>query len=261
MNNIVPTNAPSIFDVLKALTTLEQNAIVRPANPPPGIAGFLFDIKGEESITLESDVTDNYVENNTAIQDQVGLRPEKVSVEGMVAEIAQTTQQVDEVTKQNDALPMNTALQPEYTEIQIDQIAEAEKAEALEVQSKIKTQSLDGFFNSRTAITNGKQARAFSYFYQLWKGRQLFTVDTPWGFFTDMIIENIRVSQDETTRIVSKFRINFKKMRFAEQIIISSGQLAGRAALQAADKTQNGVAGKEAMDTPKNESWLYQLSR
>jgi hypothetical protein len=76
-----------------------------------------------------------------------------------------------------------------------------------------------------------------------------------------MIIENLRASQDETTRIVTKFRINFKKMRFAEQIIISSGQLAGRAAVQAADKTQNGVAGKEPMDTPKNESWLYQLSR
>lgn len=261
MNNIVPTNQPSIFDILKALTTLEKNAIVRPNNPPPGVAGFLFDIKGEESVVLESNITDNYVENNTAIQDQIGLQPERVSLEGYVAEIAQTIQQQDQIAKENDALPLEPALAPEYTEIQLDEFAAAEEAKTLEVQSKISTQSLDGFFNSRTAISTGKQAKAFSYFYQLWKGRQLFTVDTPWGFFTDMAIEKVHVTQDETTRVVSKFRLTFKKILIAEQIIIASGQLAGRAALQAADKTQNGVAGKEPMDTAKNQSWLYQLSR
>lgn len=259
--NIVPTNSPSIFDLLKTLTTLQTNAIVRPANPPPGVAGFLFDIVGEESIMLESAITDHFVENNTAIQDQIALLPEKVTLDGFVSEIAQAVSEKDQIAKEADRLPLEPSFNPEYTEIQLDKIEAAEEEKALEVQGKTDTQSLDGFFNSRTVITNGKQAKAFAFFYQLWKGRQMFTVDTPWGFFTDMAIESIKVTQDETTRIVSKFQLKLKKMRFAEQVVIASGQLAGRAALQSADKTQNGVAGKEEVSAEKNESWLFQLTK
>lgn len=261
MSNIVPTSSPSVFDSLDVLTTLEKNAIVRPANPPPGVAGFVFDINTEESVDLQSDITDNYVEDNTAIQDQIALRPEIVSVRGLVGELAQTETQKDEIAKAVAALPSNPDLQPEYTDIQLKEFSEEDQKKALTVQAQTETQSLDGYFNARSPITTGKQVKAFAYFYQLWKGRQLFTVDTPWGFFTDMAIQSLRVSQDASSKYFSDFVLVFKKMRFAEEIKIAAGQLAGRCALQSADKTNNGVAGKEDLDTTKNQSWLSQLTK
>jgi hypothetical protein len=50
-------------------------------------------------------------------------------------------------------------------------------------------------------------------------------------------------------------------MRFATTIVIKRGQLSGRAVLQSVEKTDNGVAGKDPITAPKNQSWLRQLSQ
>lgn len=259
MSNIVPTDSDSIFRGLDSLTTLERNAIVRPNNPPPGIAGFVFDINVEDSVDIQSDITDHYVENNTAIQDQIALRPEVITVRGLVGELIQASEQVDAVQKALDSLPVNETLTPEYTEEQLAQLQEEQLLEEIEVEALVDDKSLDGYFKARTPQTGDRQSRVFAYFYNLWKGRQLFTVDTPWGFFTDMAIQSLRVNQDSTTKYVSDFIITFKKIRFAENVIISSGQLAGRVAQQSAEQTNNGVAGKEPVTEQKNQSLLYWL--
>ncbi len=82
---IIPTDSPSIYD---QLTTLDRAAIVRPNNPPPGIAGFLFDIDLEQFMELLSEITDNAIEDNTMLQDNIALLPERVTVRGIVAELA-----------------------------------------------------------------------------------------------------------------------------------------------------------------------------
>lgn len=261
MSNIVPTDQPSVYLGLDKLSTLEKNSIVRPNNPPPGIAGFLFDIPLEESIQIESDITDNYVEDNTAIQDQVALKPEIVTVRGLVGELVQTKDQIDNINAQPNPLPLNADLEPEYTEIQQTEFADDEATAAQDVASQTDSQSLDNYFEDRTPITTGKQTKAFAYFYQLWKGRQLMTVDTPWGFFTDMVIQSLRVSQDAASKMESDFTLVFKKMRFAQEVVISSGQLAGRCALQSTTQTNNGIAGKDPVTDTKNQSWIIQLTK
>jgi len=40
-----------------------------------GQPALLFHYEGEQRATIESDITDHYVEDNTAIQDQIALRP------------------------------------------------------------------------------------------------------------------------------------------------------------------------------------------
>lgn len=259
-SNIVPTNEPSIYTGLDKLTTLEKNAIIRPSNPPPGIAGFLFDLVEEDTVNLESDISDNFIENNTTIQDQIGLRPEMVTVRGLVGEIVQTEAQADAVAKEPVPLPTNTELEPALTDVQIAELAEQKETKEREVSAVTDTQSLEGYFSARSPITNSRQSKTFSYFYELWKGRVLSTVDTPWGYFTDMAIQSFRANQDGSSRFFSSFAITFKKMRFATTIIIRRGQLSGRAVLQSAATTDNGVAGKDPITAPKNQSWLRQLS-
>lgn len=260
MDNIVPTNKPSVYEDIKNLTTLQKNAIVRPTNPPPGIAGFVMDVPMEDSVKLESDITDHFVEDNTTVQDQIALKPEEVTVHGLVGELAEVTAQEDAIAKQVLALPVNVALQPEYTDIQQDELDEEDLEDEQNASAQTDTESLDGYFNSRAPKVDGKQSQAFAYFYQLWKGRQLFTVDTPWGFFTDMAIKSLTATQDATTRLITDFSITFKKMRFAQAVTISSGQLAGRCAFQQAPQTNNGQAGKEPVNSTQNQSWLKQLA-
>ena len=117
MKNIIPSENvgdtfKSNFDLIQALSTLQDLALVRPNNPPEGISGFLFDIVGDESISLESDITDNFVENNMAIQDQIALRPEIVTVHGLVAELTNANQPKPVFNPPADPLPLNTPMVP-----------------------------------------------------------------------------------------------------------------------------------------------------
>lgn len=258
-SNIVPTNQPSVYTKLDTLSTLKKNAIVRPNNPPPGVAGFVFDIVVEDNVELAADVTDHYVEDNTAVQDHVALKPEQVTVRGLVGEIALTQDQQDQVADQVDALPLNEELLPPYTDVQLQEYAE----EALQAQAEEAAltgdQSLLGVFDSSVPLPATKQSRAFAYFYQLWRGRELFTVDTPWGFFTDMVILSLRATQGEETKYISDFTIVFKKIRKAQELQVSPGQIAGRAEQQLSPASNNGVLGAEDPTPKQSESILHNL--
>ena len=56
---------------------------ILPVQPPK----FLFHYEGENAVNLESDITDHYVEDNTAIADQIGLTPEMITVQGFIGEL------------------------------------------------------------------------------------------------------------------------------------------------------------------------------
>src|ERR1700690_2355112 len=112
--NVLPSDKPSIY---ASLSSLQQMALVTPNNTnPQGIAGFLIPIPTEEVAELNSDITDSYVENNTAIQDQIALRPERITLRGLVAELtANTLGAPPPLQALIDALPLNLPLVPVLT--------------------------------------------------------------------------------------------------------------------------------------------------
>lgn len=343
--NIIPSDTKeSVFDTIKSLEVLQQRAIVRPQNPPPGIAGFLFDIPEEDQISLSADVTDHYLEDNTSVVDQIALKPEEVTVRGLVAEL---TSMQPNATRQaplgprpplpdNPQLaPMNRSaatilfsrastlarilapgtsqfagiakalvMSPEGVDQQIaaDALilankvglgAEASTALALGrfVASatrsagkpnvtrprgnqnpippftplvapalQVQPDSLYGTYlaKAQQLPTQTKQSNAFAYLYQLRKGRQLCTVETPWGTFTDMFPTMITIVQDETTKFQSTLSITFKKIRTAGNAVVTAGQLAGRVLEQGATTTNNGAAATTpALTTDQKQSWLF----
>lgn len=89
--DLIPTDTKtSVFDVLNSVGegfSASRLAIVRPSNPAPGVGGFVFDIPEDDEITLRAVATDHYVEDNTAIVDQVGILPEEINLRGLVAEV------------------------------------------------------------------------------------------------------------------------------------------------------------------------------
>jgi len=246
--NTVPTDSPSVFAGLNKLVLSKANlAIVRPDNPPPGIAGFVFSIVGEDGSDLESEITDHYTEENNSIQDHIGLRPETVTISGEIAEVTQATPTISRSIESNSPLPLIEGylptLSPGATAEQDQVVATRARTEAAITSSN----SLYGFYLDHLPQqpNQTKQQVAYGYLYQLWKGRQLCSVETPWGFFTNMAIQSLSVTQGPTTRVVSEFTATFKKIRTVRQMTIERNYLvAGRLTEQISAFIQNGVIGK-----------------
>ena len=60
--NTIPSDNPSIFDNLSSVQDL---IYAYPSPLPNGIAGLVFDIRGEERMEFRSEITDHWVEDNT----------------------------------------------------------------------------------------------------------------------------------------------------------------------------------------------------
>jgi hypothetical protein len=246
--NIVPTDTPSIFAALNTLRYNDQLlALVRPNNPPPGIAGFVFDVVGDDGVELESDITDHYTEENNPVQDHIALHPEVVTVSGSIAEVVRKTITAQPVASPTNPLPLVPSIVPTLA-------PGAEQAQATtlandQAQNNAITsaESLYGFYQQKLPQqpNETKQQVAFGFIYQLWKGRQLFTVETPWGFFTNMAIQSVTAKQGPDSRFVSDFDITFKKIRTVRTVTVQLIDRAGRGAFQWAAITQGGTMGQK----------------
>lgn len=63
-------------------------AVVKTAeDTDPTEAAYYFDVLTEHSISVQNQITDNYIENNTAIQDHIAQSPIVVSVRGFIGEL------------------------------------------------------------------------------------------------------------------------------------------------------------------------------
>jgi hypothetical protein len=260
-DNITPSDTPSEISLISLLTTLDQKAIIRPNNPPPGIAGFLFDIVTDDSVELNSDITDHYIEDNTAIQDQIALKPERITVRGTVAELTTTPASSPAPAKPTNPLPLMPLYLPPFTPGAQQEIVDNALNAIAATTAATASKSIYNYYQNRAPNPprQTRQSAAFQYFYSLWRSRQLFTVETPWGFWTTMAIESIRADQGEETKYASDFTVTFKKVRIAQDVTVNLGQLAGRNAPQAgaSQPTQNGNSGKTEASPQQTQSWLY----
>lgn len=206
-----------------------------------GAPKFLFNYEGENTVSLESDITDHFVENNTAIQDQIALKPEMITTNGYIGELNDVVPELVQTLKTAaDKLVLLAALSPTISATA--NIAYVKALNAFNVASAVARVGVS-VWNS---VVNGqsKQGAAYSQFYGYYKNRQLFTVQTPWAVFEDMAIKSIRATQDEETRMISTFEITFKKMRFAQTITSkgSSLQFQGRLQSQGSSLIDQGVS-------------------
>ena len=257
--NVIHNGTDSVFDVVDALTTLQKQAIIRPLNPPPGVAGYLFDIVEDDALDAAADITDHWLEDNTTVQDQIALKPISYTVKGLVAEIAAITPRPETVAKVGDALPVNDAFVPDLTDYQLQQLADIIDADAI-----IATDSQDlwQLYNNRAVQppNQTKQARTLLYFLELRKARAIFTVETPWGVLTSMAIEHLSANQNDESKFASSFSVTFKEIRIIGAATVNVGQLAGRAANQMATVTNNGNAGTSAVSDDRRSSLLYRMT-
>lgn len=354
--NTIPSDAASIFD---ALSASQKNALAYPSPSPGGIAGLIFDWVGEERLELRSDITDSWLEDNTAVNDQIALYPERFTVDASTAEVVfapnntstNPSQPLNPLSLVASLIPSltpgaaaslastainglvpgvaassvsgitsslaNTAAQVITQTVQqggsfssipstlgpalinslgsslTDLAANALGLSANSTQTAVSQtpSGLYGYYQGVTGQTSGqsatvspgtptiatlataaiagavsavvpgslsgvvpilsqllsptaqtqppppanRQVSVMGFIYQLWKGRQLFTVETPWGIFTSMAIELADGVQPAESRGQTDHKITFKKVRISQDPVTTSGAQLGRSSNQSAE--------------------------
>lgn len=243
-------------------------------SPPPAL---LFHYEAENQLELTSDVTDHYVEDNTAIQDQVALKPEIITVRGYVGELnnvapygLQTFKAIaDKLTGIAGYTPglSVTALVAYNTAFSLYQTAALAANSAVSTwntlsnigggnaggENVIGSDGLGSAFNAQTGVvgnSQNQQQTALQQFYGYWRQRALFTVQTPWAVLQNMVIQSLKAVQDADTNVISEFLVTFKMIRMASTAFAPNTGDQGRRQAQTAGTTDLGTS------TPTNSASL-----
>lgn len=243
----------------------------QPQNPPnpdgsPSTAAqppnFVFNYEGEQVATLESDITDHFVESNQAIQDQIALKPEVFTTRGFIGELtdiappllAPIKEAADRLTTIGAFEPAlsATALIVYSQAFQAYQVAANLANTAVSAWSSVNNfisgsdgQSVIGSGGIVVAGAQNKQQTAFQQFYGYWRRRTLFSIQTPWAVFENMAIKSLRAIQDAETNVITDFEITFKMIRTARSISQPGGidiSYSGRLNSQSASETDLGTS-------------------
>lgn len=264
-----------------ALVSPQGTQGYRPQSPPNtlGFPSFslsfagpslLFHYEGENTAVIESDITDHYTETNSAVQDQIALKPEVITVHGFIGELndvppfflAPLKTAADKLTVVSAYLPaISTTAQIAYNAaFQAYQAAASLVSTGTSAwnllsgsggENVIGDAGLGGAFNASTGqVSNNqnKQQTMFQQFYGYWSARTLFTVQTPWAVFSNMAILRMRAIQDDGTNVITDFEITFKKIRYVSTAA-SAAAYAARLAEQASTTTALGVNGLQTTNS------------
>lgn len=230
----------------------------QPFGPPsPLQPAFVFHYEGEQTATLESDITDHYVEDNIAVQDQIALKPEVITTHGFIGELNNVAPAAIAALR-TAASKLSTVQSYVPEESETANLLYAEALFFYQTASNVARAGVSAWntLNGNSGVSvigdNGieivgnqtKQGSAFQQFYGYWATRTLFTIQTPWAVFENMAIQRLRAVQDAETRMITDFEISFKRIRKASTLLVGQQPkiLQGRAKMQADTLVDLGTA-------------------
>lgn len=176
-------------------------------------------IYGAESIQLNADITDNYVESNVAFQEHIALKPKIFTVSGEVGEL--TWYKNDRV--ESETLAVAQKLVPVVSFMPpISKKATAIQDKAMKIIGVVD--SLDNFANRVWQLLSNEdvdteQKKSCKYLMVLWEARTPINIKTPFGTLRNYVIQNIEFTQPERTKDKSKVKISFKEFRVVKEKI------------------------------------------
>jgi hypothetical protein len=214
-------------------------SLIRNKDLKRGIDGFLFDVPLTENITMSSNITNHYIEDNTTLQDHVALNPISITLTGKVAELVYTKQaSLSFLTAVADRLAPLGVLSPAQSGQAQKAIASANQALSAITSAKKALNSLSDVFTDNPSLN--RQQTAYYKFESYFLGRARLSVETPWRTYTDMVIEQFAADQDQNSTEETTFTITFKQVKFVETKS-NVGTLKGRIAEQASKILNKGV--------------------
>ena len=220
--------------------------IVTPLNAF-GLGGFVFDIEGETSVALQTDITDHYLEDNSAVQDHAALRPKKITLKGYQGELVYKGDGRGEpfIEKLTQKLTVISSFIPQLSKA-AGQIINIRKSGISAVSLKGINQISDLWaFAKNVTQPQSRQQQAYQYFKALQEGRFLVSVQTPFEFMNRMMIESIIAKQDEGSKFISDFTIVLKEIRTVELLNVAAKESAYTTNDESAEDYYSGRAGAQ----------------
>lgn len=181
---------------------------------------YLFDTRTEDEVSLESDITDHWVESNSAMQDHIALKPLTITLSGYIGELNNKPPHGMEHLA-NAAAPMESlgAFAPSLSSSGIAALNRVQSLYSTFQKANETAGRIEDIIR-KTPVQEeaSSQAKAFIRFKELWQGRRPSTVFTPFGVFENMYIQGIKARQGAEGRSYSEFTITFKQVCMANSI-------------------------------------------
>ena len=213
------------------------------------IGGFIFDYENDTDVRLSSNITDHYVEDNTAIQDNIALAPVRLTLRGFISELTQNNQPPSGYTNFIQNVTNKLATVPAYLgDFSAQATASIQKvlSDAQGLTNSVdfavsRINNIAGLF-SKAAPGGTKQAQAYQKLESLWEKKVLFSVETPFKIYDNMAIETVSFIQNEVSNMISDISITLKQIRFAsvEFTKFNESLYAGRRAQQSQEVSDKG---------------------
>lgn len=206
----------------------KETALVSPKSAL-GVSGWEFDIPQSENVRLTADITDHYTESNTFLNDHIVRQPIRVTLSGLKGELVYRRPggfpgDLQELTNR---LEIVDAYLGDFTPGMLQSIqrgiSRAQSAVSTLNQTLNKTQNMLSALSGE-GPEETLQEKAYRELKALFRSNQLVTVQTPWEFFDNMIIESLSFTQGGETTQKSEIQIILKEMRFADIEINSFDQ-------------------------------------
>src|ERR1017187_61499 len=89
------SSIPALSNIIMASPQIQNTIGYQPQaayltqgiGPNPLPPALIFHYEGEQTVHIECDITDNFVEDNTAIQDQIAIKPEVITTHGFIGDL------------------------------------------------------------------------------------------------------------------------------------------------------------------------------
>lgn len=184
---------------------------------------YIFDIIEQDTYEISSDITDHYVEDNTAIQDHWAQHPKRYTLKGLVAEkiYKRTTPQSDLLQANISKLGPVASFFPQVSSYAATVIAASRlietKVNALVKQAK----NIKAIFSKDQTPQDFKtqQQKVVEYLEYLKENRILVSVSGPYGRLENMAIESAVPTQGDS-RHKSDVTVTLKQLRFTSVEIV-----------------------------------------
>jgi hypothetical protein len=213
-----------------------KSYVVTPLNAF-GIGGFVFDIEGDTAVNLTAEITDHYTENNKTFQDQIAIRPKKITLKNYVGELTYNTdentgtipqQVVQKLTTLSSFLPQLASATQQGYDFLTQNKSFSQAVKDINFSDALGTATDLWAFAKNLSNFTSKQQQAYMFFKAMFEQQLLTSVQTPFEFMPNMAIESIQAIQAENSRDISDFTITLKQIRVAQTINIAYGNLSLR---------------------------------
>lgn len=227
-----------------------------------GIAGFKFHLPETEQVNMESNITDYYTDSNSVMQDHIARAPVTIMVNGMQGEYFYSVNEIEDLLANvTPVLSLVKQFAPKLSSatMQIKQnwakYQESQQGLAAYYATFDKgiplNQSLNNLWNDLNGVDlfqlfqnlyklKSAQTRAFLFFEALWKSQAVFSVETTWKRYDNMLIQKVTPIRDSNADI-TEFSVIFKQMNFAQSRYESLNNAAGRTRQQLLKQVNKGI--------------------